>query len=141
MCVGSSCGTTTLYGTATVTTLVPSTYTTTTTIKPHAEMSVYNTTRCLSYSSTQCVSSTTLLATRIMDYFYTQTSTLTVTTAVPKITVAPVPTATSTVPCASKRDGEDIELLEKRGAASPSLKMSSKMGVAILGALAAACLM
>ncbi|PVF97584.1 hypothetical protein CPB86DRAFT_798020 [Serendipita vermifera] len=73
--------------------------------------------------------------------FYTQTSTLTVTTAVPKTTVAPVPTATSTLPCVSKRDGEDIELLEKRGAAIPSLKMSSKMGVAILGALAAACLM
>ncbi|PVF97582.1 hypothetical protein CPB86DRAFT_798018 [Serendipita vermifera] len=128
--------------TATVTTLVPSTYTTTTTIKPHAEITVYNTTTCLSYSSTQCVSSITYLATRIWDVFYTQTSTLTVTTAVPKTTIAPVPTATSTLPCVSKRDGEDMELLEKRGAAGPSLKMSSKMGVAILGALAAsACLM
>ncbi|PVF97586.1 hypothetical protein CPB86DRAFT_420460 [Serendipita vermifera] len=142
MCVGSGCGNTTLYGSSTVTTSVPTTYTTTSFKPPFASTFVVNYTYCVSSSGSQCLSSTTSRVTGIADYFFGLNITTTVTTTIPRTTTAVFPTATSTIPCTSKRSIEEIEGLEKRGEAGPSLKMSSKAGIAVLGAVfASMCLL
>lgn len=141
---GSTCGVTTLYTTKTITTSIPTTYTTITSLPPYGETRTVNYTTCLSYSKTNCVSSTTLEGVLIIDHWFGENVTTTVTTAVPRTMTRIFPTATSTIPCHphTKRDGEEIELLDKRGAALPSIKLSSKTGMIVLGALVASvCLL
>lgn len=128
------CGTpTTLYGTTTLTTSYTTLVPTTTTIKPYGTMEVSNYTRCTGYDGNTCLGYTTVLGTRIIDYFYTQTKTSTITQVLPLTTTTTFPTATVSTPCPSKRDGKLMEEFDKRS--DGMVNVGSKLGVAIVALL------
>ncbi|CCA67993.1 hypothetical protein PIIN_01860 [Serendipita indica DSM 11827] len=131
MCCGDA---TTLYGTRTITTTVPTAYATITSLKPFASTFSRTYVNCVSSSNGQCVSSTVSTVWGIADYFFGLNVTTTVTGAVPVVTSVVVPTATTTVPCSKRDISDEGEELLKRNAAQPPLRIATKTGLA-LGAL------
>ncbi|KAG8766092.1 hypothetical protein FRB91_009581 [Serendipita sp. 411] len=112
-CGDTPCGQTTIYGSSTVVTSAVTAYTTTTSVPPYATWSVGTYGYCASSSGTQCLTSTTVTRTAIIDYFFGRIITTTVTKPIPVTTVATYPIATSTVPC-HKRDLEGREEVKER---------------------------
>ncbi|KAG9021003.1 hypothetical protein FS842_006866 [Serendipita sp. 407] len=122
LCDSSSCPQTTIYSSTTVVTSALTAFTTTTSVPPYGTWSVATYGSCISSSGTQCLASTASAVTVIVDYFFGQNLTTTVTQAIPVTTVALFPVATSALPC-SKGALEERKV-EGRGNVEPFGKCS-----------------